>query len=124
MDYLNPRGNPFTAEDLSILVKGLSRIAVEPDYFQGEDKLIAQGVQSIQKRVEESIVLYESRVGTRLSSEKRSILKQTLMVKLLQSQGVPEGSSLSHFLARSQKSFEELLKLSQKRGFPQEGSHE
>lgn len=124
MDYLNPRGNPFTAEDLSILIKGLSRIAVEPDYFQGEEKLIAQGVQSIQKRVEESIALYESRVGTSLSSEKRAILKQSLMVKILQKQGAPEGSSLSHFLARSQKSFEELLKLSHKRGFPQGGGSE
>jgi hypothetical protein len=124
MDYFNPRGTPFTSEDVIHLLRSLSRIPVDPENFEGEEKGIAQGLQSIQKRVEESISLYEARTGTPLSHSKRELLTQTLTAKLLHPKKSAEAGSLSHYLERTQKSFEELLKLSQLRNSNRRGSSE
>ncbi len=124
MEYLNPRGKPFTSEDVAHLLRTLSRIPLDPQNFEGEERQIAQGLQSIQTRVEESIVLYERRLGTPLPHSKREILKQSLTAKLLQSPSPTESGSVSDYLYRSQKSFEELLKLSKPRNFTQGETNE
>ncbi|MES2308901.1 MAG: hypothetical protein V4507_08585 [Verrucomicrobiota bacterium] len=123
MDYLNPRGKPFTSADVVALLRSLSKVPIDPLNFEGEERDVAVGLQAIQKRVDESISLYESRQGKPLSHAKRSLLKQSLTAKLLQSTFSTDNSSVSLFLKRSQKSFEELLKLSEKRRTPpKEGS--
>jgi hypothetical protein len=121
MDYLNPRGEPFTSADVLVLLRSLSQVPIDPVHFEGEEREVALGLQAIQKRVEESISLYEARQGRPLSSSQRSLLKQSLTAKLLQSQISSDASSVSLFLKRSQKSFEELLKLSERRRTPPKG---
>ncbi len=124
MDYLNPRGKPFTSEDVASLLMNLSRIPIDPLNFEGEERQIAQGLQSIQKRVEESISIYESRLGAALNHSDRELLKQTLTAKLLQPKEIATTDSVSHYLERSQKSFETLLNLSKRRNFTQGGKGE
>lgn len=119
MDFINKRGKLFTAADAAALIRSLSKIPVDPQNFQGEERKVAVGLQQIQKRVEEAIVLYESRHQSRLTQAKRALLRESLTLKLLKNIS-PSGieSPVSEYIERNQKPFAELFKLSEKRRKP------
>lgn len=116
MDFRNPRGKPFTAADAAAVLRSLSRIPIEPKNFKGKERQLAEGLQAIQKRVEEAIVQYEARHQGPLTYAKREMLRESLIAKLL-NRVSPEStvSPFSQYVQRHQKSFAELLKMSEKR---------